>query len=428
MKKMKRIVAATLALTVLFATSVMAQTPREIVSQAYANSADATTMSITGNLTGTVNLMGMEFLQLNADFIMDIDMDLDAGTMMMYMRIPMQISGTDPMTGESMNESIEIAMFMDGATVFVYESTIGWFTDPSMDMGDVDIFAGMNFDEMMAWGLELNEQIMDEITIQFADDQVEGYYVIEQIMNWDDLLNMMDIIFASDIFSDMMAFMPADMMVDLDPQELEMAMAELDDMMDMMLAVLDEIDVDLEMVYRSYIDVETLNFQTYTMNMTLTFAGDLDLGIAGSMEISGNFTMNMDIDYNPTIVWPVIDEYVTLDDLLGELDIYMTSLTFDQANLEERVAVIFDDAAVAVVELAVEDIASFNVFIVNHGNEAVTIMLPGAFLEVLEAGEGFVMQIPAGTLGTDAVLVIEGAWAPLNVETGFRLTNYPLGS
>ena len=422
MKKLKRIVAATLALTVLFTTSVMAQTPREILSQAYANSAYATTMSMSGNIAGTIYMEGMELLRLNADFLIDIDMDIDAGTMMMYMRMPMQISGTDPLTGESLNENTEIAMFMDGANIFVYVSNIGWFTDPSMYVGDEDLFGDMDLDALMAWSIEFNEQIMDDIIIQFADDQVEGYYVIEQFMNFDDFMNMMDALLTSEFFQDIM-------MASIPGEDLGMVIVEFDAMMDMMMEILDDFEIDLEMVYRSYIDVETLHFQNYIMDMTLAFVGDLDLGILGELELSGNFTMRLDMDYNPTIVWPVIDEYAMLEDILHILlGIYMTSLTFDEANLEERVALTFEETAIAVVELAIEEAAGFNVFIVNHGNEAVTIMLVGVFHEVLQAGQGFVMQVPAGTLGADEVLVIEGAGDTLNVETGFRLTNYPLGS
>ena len=430
MRKMKRILAATLAMTVLFATSVMAaQTPREILSQAYAHSANATTSSMTGNISGTISMMGMELIRLSMDLLVYMDVDMDTGTMKMYMRMPMQISGTDPLSGESLNENVEIAIFMDGSTMFVYESTIGWFTDPSMDMGDMDIFGDMDIDALMTWFMDINEQVMDEITIQFAADQVDGYYVIEQFMDWDDLVNMMDMIFTSEFFEGLLAFMPEE-----DLAELDLAMAELDEVMDELMEILESADITLDMVYRSYIDVETLHFHRYLMNMVLDFSIELDIEDMGNVEISGNFVMDLDINYNPTIVWPVIDEVATLDDVLAALDIYMTSLTFGEANLEERAALMLTDSAIAVVELEIEDIANFNVFIVNHGSEAVTIALvnnatlANVFVEVLQPGEGFVQQIPAGTLGGEAVLAIEGGGATLNVETGFRLTNYPLST
>jgi len=434
MKKMKRIIAATLALTVLFTTSVMAQTPREILSQAYAQSAEATTSSITGFVEGTVFMMGVELLQMHIGIHMDMDIDLDAGTMTMYMRMPMVISGTDPLTGQSMDESTEVAVFMDETRMLVYEASLGgWFTDPSMDMADMgDMFALLgDMEEMTAWFMEINEQIMDEITIQFAADQVEGFYVIEQFMDWDDVLNMLDMFLTPDFFDAMFAFMPEE-----DLAELDMVMAELDGVMDELLALLDDIEIDLQMVYRSYIDVETLEFQNYLMTMDLTFAVEM-----GIFDITGDFTMFLDINYNPTIVWPVIDNVLTLDDIMAAMfeDVVETEAeelaeavatieTFDlvlaEENLEERFEGLLGGMTTAVIELDVADIASFNIFIVNHGTEAVSVTLAGAVNEMVQPGQSFVVQLPAGAASGD--LVVEGGGAPITVETGFRLTNYPL--
>jgi len=441
MKKMRRVLAATLALTVLFATSVMAQqTPREIIGQAYANSAEATTSSITGNIAGTIFMMGMELLQLNIDFAIDMDINLETGEMMMYMRMPMQISGADPLTGQPMNENIEVAVFMDGSTMFVYESTIGWFTDPSMDF-DMDMlgFDLTELEEMTAMFMELNEQVMDQITIQFAadNDAFPGYYVIEQFMDFDDFMNMMDAIFTADFFEEIMAATLEEELAGLSPAEVDMIMAELDEVMDMLAAILDEIEIDMQMVYRSYIDVDTLEFSRYLMTMTLDFAADLDLGIMGSLDISGSFTMDFDMDYNPTITWPVIGDVATLDDIIGgtatfyAIDTTTTvELVLGDADLEERYEGFFNDGETTTgfIELMVEDVANLNVFIVNHGAGVVTIALEGVFAEVLQPGGAFVLQIPAGTLAADAFIVVDGAGAPLDVETGFRLTNYPLSS
>ena len=441
MKNLKRFMAAALAMTVLFATTVMAQTPREILSQAYASSMDATTMSISGNISGTVYMMGVQFLQLNMDLHMDMDVDLDTGAIKMYMRMPMQISGVDPTTGESMNEDVEVAVFMDGDTFYVYEATIGWFTDPSMDMADLgDIMGLFDLEELTAGFLELNEQIMDQITIQFADDQVDGFYVIEQFLTWEDLAGMMDEIFASDMFADMMNFMPQDDFAGLELTEEELA--EVEAMMEMMAGIMDDMEFELDAVFRSYINQETLEFEVYGMLMNLDFALEMDLGeeMGGVLEISGSFVIDLDVIYNPTIVWPVIDAVAQLDDILADVvaaeeaeDALAVVETFDlvfgEAELEDRIAGTLDQGMTSViVNLDVADIANFNVFIVNNGSEAVTIALAPAFNQVLQPGEGFVMQIPAGTLGADAALIIEGAGAPLNVETGFRLTNYPLGS
>ena len=418
MKKMKRFMAAALAMTFLFTTSVMAQTPREILSQAYANSADATTMSMTGNIAGTIYMMGMELLTLNVDIHMDMDVDLDTGELMMYMRLPMQISGIDPLSGAAMNENLEVAMFMDGTRVLLYESRIGWFTDPSMYLDGVDIMGGMNLEEleqMTAWFLEINEQIMDDLTIQFAADQVAGYYVVETFMDWDDMMNMIGAILTPEFFEGIFAFMPEE---DLDPREIEMAIAEIEGMLNMLNEIA---EIDLEVVYRSYIDVETLHFQRYLMDMDLTFTAELE-----GIELSGNFTMNFDVDYDPTIVWPVITEVAALEDVLAAFGIQMTSLEFGQANLEVRDAVMIDGVSTAIIVMDIEDIANFNVFIVNHGLQAVSIILDGVFNEVLQPGEGFVMQVPMGTLSGQEILVIDGR-AIMNVETGFRLTNMPLG-
>jgi len=428
MKNLKRMLAATLAMTVLFATSVMAQTPREILSQAYANSADATAMAMTGNIAGAAFLSGVEIMQMDMDIAMDID--LDAGTMKMYMRMPVQISITDPETDESIDISTEVAIFMDGATLIVYQSDLGWFTDDSMDLGDMgEMFALISdMEDMTAWFMDINEQIMDEITIQFADDQVDGFYVIESFMDWDDMMSMMDMLFTPELFDSMFAFMPG-----LDDFDV----AELYSEMDEMMAMLDGIDFDLQAVYRSYIDVETLNFERYLMDMTLDFVIDgsldilSDLDLPADAEITGNFVISFEIDYDPTITWPVIDNVRTLDEIMAELleNIEIIEMTLDADSLEERLAFTFDgDTTAAVATFNIEEDASFNVFIVNHGNEAVSVGLFGVFTETLQGGEGFVMQVPAGTLDGAAIVFVEGADGPIDVETGFRLTNYPLGS
>ena len=428
MKNLKRIMAATLAMTVLFTASVMAQEPREILSQAYANSMDATTMTMSGSIEGTVSIDGAELMQISMDMDISIDIDLDTGAMMMYIRMPMTISGMDPITGESMNETVEIAMFMDGTNVFTYVEGLGWFTDPSMDMSaDLDMFMGMDLDELMAWSLELNEQIMDEIIIQFADEQVEGYYVIEQFMDWDNFVSMIDAMLTPEFFQMMTAFIP------------EADMAELDGVMDMLATFLDDADIELEMVFRSYIDTETLNFRNYTVAITFDLATELDLGFLGSMDIALNLIVDFDINYNPgEIVWPVIDEIRTLEDIMaamfadmvepGETVAAVTELVvFDENVLEERAVLVLGGGFTSVsIEIAVETYAKFNVFFVNNGNAPVSVSLDGIFDVVLQGGQTFVKQIPAGAIDGAVSIVVEGNGVPLNVESGFRLTNYPL--
>jgi len=424
MRKMKRIVAVALVMTTLFATTAMAQTPREILSQAYANSLEATTMSMTGNITGNIFLAGVELAQFDIDMHIDMDIDLDTGMMMMYMRMPMRIFITDPLTGEITDESIEIAMFMDGESFLLYESTIGaWFTDPSMDMGDMnDIFALMgDMNEMTAWFMEINEQIMDEITIEFAQDQVDGFYVIEQFMDWDDFMNMIDAFLTPEFFEGMFAFMP-----EANLAELELAMEELDGLMNEFADLLDQINISLDMVYRSYINQETLEFETYTMVMNLEFAADLDLGILGQFDISGNFVMDFVVNYNTTISWPVIDEVLTLDEVMAQLldGVEFFTLEFDADALEERVALPLVGMTTAVVELTVVDNANLNVFFANNSSAEVIIMLEGVFFEILQPGQVFVAQLPAGAV--DITSIVIASEAALDVEAGFRLTNYHL--
>ena len=379
-------------------------------------------------------MMGMELIRLSMDLLVYMDVDMDTGTMKMYMRMPMQISGTDPLSGESLNENVEIAIFMDGSTMFVYESTIGWFTDPSMEVGDLDdMFAGMNLDELIAWSMELNEQIMDQITIRFAadNDQFEGYYVIEQLMDFDDVMNMMGMFLTPDFFEEMLAFIPEEDLADFDQGEWDMVMRELDGMMDEFMAFLDEmnVDIDMQVVYRSYVDVETLYFSSYTMNMTLGFTADVDLGLFGNFDVSGNFTMNINLDYDPTIVWPVIGDVANLDDILEPIaDVFEAdALVFDANMLEERVEFVpASDTTSLALELVVEYNAGFNIFVDNHGTRSISLVIEEFDVdEVIAPGRCFVMQAPAGSLDGVVVIFIDGA--PLNnVEIAFRLTELPL--
>jgi len=225
MRKMKRFVAATLAMTMLFATSVMAQTPREVLDQAAANYALVETMAIRGTITGTVELAGMELLQLDMGMDMLVDVDMDAESMMMYIRMPMTITGVDPVTNEALNETLEVAVFMDGANVFVYESTIGWFTDDSMDMGDVDMMWG-DMEELMEWAMGLENMILDMWTLEFVDAPA-GLYAIETVLGMDDLFAMVDAMLSPEFLEGIFAFMPYEDLV-----LIEAELAELDGLMD----------------------------------------------------------------------------------------------------------------------------------------------------------------------------------------------------
>jgi len=275
--------------------------------------------------------------------------------------------------------------------------------------------------DMTEWFLEINEQIMDEITIQFAEEQAEGFYVIEQFMNWDDVMSMLEMIMTPEFFETMFAFMP-----EVDAADLEIAMADLDEAMAVIASLFEEAEINLDLVFRSYINQETLEFETYGIDMELDFALNLDLGILGSFDISGEFVMEMVIDYNPTIVWPVIDEVLSLDDIMGSLGGVETfELAFGEDALEERVALTLEGMNIAVVELDVADAANFNVFIANNGDAAITIMIEDAdvIVEILP-GQVFVTQLAAGAIENADLVIISAA--ALNVEAGFRLTASPL--
>ncbi|MCL2376785.1 MAG: hypothetical protein FWC76_05240 [Defluviitaleaceae bacterium] len=409
MKNLKRFLAATLVMTALFATSVLAQSPREILSQANANSADITVFGMSGHIAMNISVDDA-LMQLNMDLDMLFDMDIEADTMTMYIRMPMSISVEDPATGEAFDESVNMVMFMDETGMFTYVEGIGWFTDPSMDMA-----AGMgmgNFNEMMQWSLELDEMMLDMMELEFAAVQPEGYYVIESVMDMDDLMDVIGTIFTSDFFLDIMAFTP------------EADMSEL-------TALLDDIDIGFEMISRTYIDVETVNIQRYAID--ITFAMDLDLGILGNLNMSGDMVMVLDVDLEPTIAWPVIDEVISLADIIGDTDelffnvpvtMDAIELTFGEEDLEERAAWTISDGPNSVlINLVADYDANFNIWIVNHGDADISVMLASVFNVVIQPGQSFVIQIPAGDVGA---ILIDGGTSSIEVETGFRLTNYPL--
>ena len=414
MRKLKRIMALAVVMTMVFATTAFAQEPREILSHAYAASMEATTSSIAMSIVGSVHMGGQLLADVNMEMLIDSDIDLEAGTMRMFMRMPMQLTIVDPLSGAVEDVETEIAVFMDGDTLLVYESNIGvWFTDPSMDMGDLDamfaIFGDMG--DMTDWMMDINEQVLDEITIQFADEQVDGFYVIEQFMDWNDLVNMMDAIFAGDMFAEIFAAVP------------EVDMAEFDAIMGELADILEQADINLDMVFRSYINQETLEFDIYGMVADLDFDINVDLPIIGALELSGSFVIDMVVDYNPTIEWPVIDEVLTLDELWAMLGITQHTFEFDASMLEERVSLTLSDANSAIIELAIVDDYNLNVFVRNNGDDVIVVIIDDTHFEIVLPGQAFVAQLPSGTAGAGMMIAGDSAF---DAEVGLRLTNNPL--
>ena len=140
MKNFKRFLAATLAMVMVFSVSVIAQEAdaREILAQATENSADVTTMGISGNISGVVYVDGERILQLDIGMDMFIDIDLEEEMIMMYIRMPMSISGVDPVTDEILDEEIDENMRrIEGSDIV--------FKDVCFSYDETDFMVNLNF-------------------------------------------------------------------------------------------------------------------------------------------------------------------------------------------------------------------------------------------------------------------------------------------
>jgi len=122
----------------------------------------------------------------------------------------------------------------------------------------------------------------------------------------------------------------------------------------------------------------------------------------------------------------VIDEIISLEDLLADLGLETFELAFGEHNQEERVALTLSGSTMTFIEIEIDSDANFNVFLVNHGDNDVLASLMSVFDVIILPGDGFVMQVPAEMLDAAMTLFVHSE-AGLNVEAGFRLTNLPLG-
>lgn len=284
--KLKAVLAGALVLMLLLPQTVMAaeSNPVEILMAATANSLEKSYI-ISGWMEAFASVNDEEEMYFFADIELAFGLDLEEETLKFLLKMP--ITMEDPLTGEYEFEVVGI--FYDGENFFNFRND-AWVLDrfaPSMDIGSLPA--------LMQWSMDISEYLYTILPVAFAEEQMEGYYVIDIILGNYEVLNLIDELLTLENIVALGEMMGEEILEeDLVWLEEELAFA-----MDYVVSFMDYID--LFILFRNYINTETM----------LLSAFDLDMGLGIELSFFGT-SFNMDmlfnssfvIDYWSEIVWP----------------------------------------------------------------------------------------------------------------------------
>lgn len=313
MRNFKRFFAATLALVMLSTTSVFAQdSPQNILSQANTNSLEQSTLRISGNIEGFIQVLfnRLDLISMDIDFAVQIDPETMEGKL--YIRAPMEINFPTFGSGELIEISIEIAYFSDGLNHYAYMSGEGW-----MDANDFfDLLSGtdvifIGYDVLVEWYLVVSELIYGLIPLEFAPQQPEGYYVIEANMDIWDILYLFRGLLTVEFFESFFILWPEEDVAALTAQDWEAAEAALEEsreMFDFLIDILADAQqfgqYGFALTLRNHIDTHARFLQLFDFDIMVYMPFEVGLGVTfnGGAVLTGSF----EFDYDPDIVWPEI--------------------------------------------------------------------------------------------------------------------------
>ena len=287
--KLKTVIVGVLVAMLLPLTVMAAESdPLEVLMAATANSFE-TSYILTGELQAFVNVNNEEEMTLIAGMEMAFEMDLDEEVMKFFVKIPMSME--DPRA--EVVEEETFGMFFDGENFFLFMGD-EWFADPyspGMDMGA--------FSDIMQISLDLSEYLYTLLPVTFSDLQVEGYYVIDIIIGNYEVIYMLEGLLTVENIATLALLVGEE----ISYEELEWLAEDLAFAMDYIVSLMDY--VDLHILFRNFINAETLKFSAF----------DLDMDLLIELEFFGT-TFNMElilessfvVDYESEIVWPAVAE------------------------------------------------------------------------------------------------------------------------
>lgn len=305
MKKfIKKFVALATAAVLVTPGVAFASTATEVLQDAARNSVNLTTFQTVGDVSGSVFVdggLGMEPVVADLEMVFDVIIDFDMAENIFRMYLEAIGSASDVVNNHE--ETFNLGMFVENDVLLI--SIDGeWFnfSDPAIT-GEVPSFDDMEL--LFAMSADLSADIYALLPATFASEQVPGYYVVDVIINNDNvaeiITGLFEIVFGSGVLSDVLGFLGEDEFGGLTEAEIAIVLEELA----VLEELLSEVDIEFEILYRSYIDTETRNWQRYSFD--INFALALDMGFLGTIDVGMELFSNFEIITGSGLEWPDFD-------------------------------------------------------------------------------------------------------------------------
>lgn len=329
----KRFIASIMAGIMLLSQPILAQErdAADILMEGIARGADITSGTLTGEISLSLVMEGLIHAEVNIPVEMVFDVDIDSGVFVYYVRMPMEINAELygvlgmllEMAGEdtSISETMEVAVFFDGENLFTYLTDYGWFVE-ELDDFVTDMYADMfsNWEQMMEMSMTLYEFLFELVPPVFAQEQAEGVYVIDMVI---DNAVMLDIIREWVTVENLFALVEwfalidpaiADELAGITDEEWEEVAAVFEEELPFVIALIEEAFnyVEFTILLRDVVDAQTYEFVSNSafIDMVIDTEGIvvllgmeefLEFGLA-PLEFSMYF--NVSFDAVGDLVWP----------------------------------------------------------------------------------------------------------------------------
>lgn len=299
MNYIRKFIATTLGAVLIFSQVAFAQdSPAVILQDAIRNSMDVTSSVTTGDLNGIVIVDGEEVGSFEASIYIATELNIEESLIKLYVRVPFFILALDPITGEEYYEAIEVVFFMDGNTINIYLTDEGWFTE-ELPYQEMELTP-----EFIQWSIETAQFLYDKFPSVFSDYQVDGYYVIDILINNEGILNFLGSIFDYNFILNALTFVGTEydlydfqQMGEEEFQELtQLFLEELTYLLEMF---------EIEAIYRNFIDVATRNFQAFDVYLIASVL--MDMGFLGTLDLEIELSGSFEVLYDVQIEWPTIN-------------------------------------------------------------------------------------------------------------------------
>lgn len=307
MKIFKKFIATTLAVLLIAPQVAFAQerSALDVLVSAselsyLPNDGDLMHSIMNGEISALLNVNGELVATLTANLHMAYEFNLEEDTFTMYIRLPIEIQGTDPLLGEELNESLTVAMFSSQNAFAIYESGSGWLVEEIEEA--TNIAMDMDVQSAISFGLQLNEYLFSAMQPTFSEEQVEGYYVIDIVMYNEDILTLVQSIFSYDFLSEILSLMgDTPELMDEDVVLLQQLLEDLIYAVEMLLEL-----AQVTISYTAFINQETGMFSSFRYEIDVV--ADIQAGmLLGDINIDALLILDFEVDYETQPTWPTIE-------------------------------------------------------------------------------------------------------------------------